>query len=101
MIENLLILIVKFVGVGLIIDFIGELIIKIYKVINRSSSGNTSIDFHKVHKDPETGKTEMIFCVSYTGFPNKETALMFLDGNGLTEKYDYCIIKDSYDAGCD
>ncbi|MDJ0582962.1 hypothetical protein [Crocosphaera sp.] len=82
-----------------IVRILGKEIINYYSgKTPKSLSDTISVEFHKVHKYPESGEIDFINALVYTGFSSKEEFLIFLDESGLNEDYDYFICKESIDV---
>ncbi|MGK7885169.1 MAG: hypothetical protein AB4057_11165 [Crocosphaera sp.] len=78
----------------LLIDF-GKIIFK-YNV--KENRNKLSIEFHKVHRYPDTDEIDFINAVVYTGFSSKEELLIFIEENIIIRDYDYFISKEVIDV---
>ncbi len=82
-----------------IVRILGKEIINHYSnKADKSPPNGISVEFHKVHRYPETDNTDFINALVYTGFSSKEEFLIFLDETGLNEDYDYFICKEFIDV---
>lgn len=65
---------------------------------DESPSDKLSIEFHKVHRYPDTDEIDFINAVVYTGFSSKEELLIFIEENIIIREYDYFISKEVIDV---